>query len=117
MDSEAMACIAVIRQEVEATWPSLISAIARHMPSNRRLYERVWRYIDAGAAAVLTQHYGGDETAMRQNIPPQHRIGAIQTRSEALMALDIAARLAAESDPPRDTFGWLKSRLRHPKSG
>ena len=112
-----MACIAVIRQEVEATWPSLISAIARHMPSNRRLYERVWRYIEAGSAAVLTQHYGGDETAMRQNIPPQHRIGAIQTRSEALMALDIAARLAAESDPPRDTFGWLTSRLRHPKSG
>ena len=110
-----MACIAVIRQEVEVTWPSLISAIARHMPSNRRLYERVWRYIEAGSAAVLTQHYGGDETAMRQHIPPQHRIGAIQTRSEALLALDIAARLAAESDPPRDTLGTIKSRLRRRK--
>ena len=69
MDSEALAGIALMREDVSATWPGpggLMTAFMRHVPTDAHSYERLWRYVEAGSAAVVVRDFNCDRKRCRR---------------------------------------------------
>jgi hypothetical protein len=114
-DSGALAGIALMREDVSAVWPGqggLRTAFMRHVPTDAHSYERLWRYVEAGSAAVVVRDFNYDRKKMQEDIPRGHTIGAVRTQADALLALDMAARLAAaKAQAPNGALGWIKRRL------